>query len=49
MAAAWVPLFVHLGRHPELLERTDNQPLIAVQRWRPMIGEVSYDAAGVLG
>jgi len=49
MALAWIPLFVHLGRHPELLERDEDRALLAVQRSRPIVGVVSYGAAAVLG
>jgi uncharacterized membrane protein len=48
-SAAWVPVFAHLRRHPELLVRAKDQPLLAAQRSRPFIGIVSYAAAGTLG
>jgi TMEM175 potassium channel family protein len=49
MSAAWVPLFGHLGRHPELLERTEDRALLLAQRSRPWVGMASYAAAGLLG
>jgi uncharacterized membrane protein len=48
-SAAWTPVFAHLDRHPELLNRPDDRDLIAAQRSRPLVGVVSYAAAGVLG
>jgi uncharacterized membrane protein len=48
-SAAWVPVFEHLGRHPELLERAEDRPLLLAQRSRPLVGIASYAAAAVLG
>ena len=48
-SAAWVPVFEHLGRHPELLEHAEDRELLVAQRSRPLVGMVSYAAAGVLG
>ena len=48
-SAAWVPVFEYLGRHPELLERPEDQQLLAAQRSRPWVGVVSYAVAGILG
>jgi uncharacterized membrane protein len=49
MSAAWIPVFHHLRRHPELLADPDEVTLIAAQRSRPLVGVVSYAVAGVLG
>jgi uncharacterized membrane protein len=48
-SAAWIPVFPHLSRHPELLERPEEGDLIAAQRSRPWVGVASYAAAGILG
>jgi TMEM175 potassium channel family protein len=49
MSAAWVPLFRHLGRHPELLKDPGDAALLRAQRSRPLVGVVSYAVAGLLG
>jgi uncharacterized membrane protein len=48
-SAAWVPAFEHLRRHPELLNADEDPELVAAQRSRPLVGIVSYGAAGILG
>ncbi|MDO9354788.1 MAG: TMEM175 family protein [Solirubrobacteraceae bacterium] len=48
-SAAWIPVFPHLSRHPELLERPEDGDLIAAQHSRPWVGVASYAAAGILG
>lgn len=48
-SAAWIPVFPHLSRHPELLERPEDSDLIAAQHSRPWVGVASYAAAGILG
>jgi uncharacterized membrane protein len=46
---AWIPVFGHLRRHPELLVDSNEASLIAAQRSRPWVGVVSYAFAAVLG
>jgi uncharacterized membrane protein len=49
MSAAWLPVFGHLRRHPELLQDPTDQQVMARQRPRPIVGMISYAIAGVLG
>jgi uncharacterized membrane protein len=49
MSAAWLPVFPYLGRHPDLLKNPEDAPLLAAQGSRPLVGVVSYAAAGILG
>jgi uncharacterized membrane protein len=49
MSAAWVPVFGHLRRHPELLEDPNESSLVAAQRSRPWVGVISYAIAALLG
>ena len=49
MSSAWIPVFRHLRRHPELLADPSEQGLIAAQRSRPLVGVISYALAGALG
>jgi uncharacterized membrane protein len=49
MSAAWVPVFGHVRRHPELLEDPEERDLIHAQRSRPWVGIASYAIGGLLG
>jgi uncharacterized membrane protein len=49
MAAAWIPLFLHLGRHPELLRDPDRRAAVRGGATRPVLGALGYAAAGLLG
>ncbi|MBO9532039.1 MAG: DUF1211 domain-containing protein [Solirubrobacteraceae bacterium] len=48
-SAAWIPVFPHLSRHPELLANPEEGDLIAAQSSRPWVGVASYGAAGISG
>jgi uncharacterized membrane protein len=48
-SAAWVPVFGHLDRHPELLANPEDRDLLRAQRSRPWVGVVSYTVGGLLG
>ncbi len=49
MSAAWLPAFPYLSRHPELLQPNINPELVAKQKYRPVVGVVSYAIAALLG
>lgn len=49
MAASWIPLFLHLGRHPELLAEPERREAVAHGAWRPALGAAGYAVAGLLG
>lgn len=49
MAAAWIPLFLHLGRHPELLGDPDRRAAVRGGAVRPALGTLGYAVAGLLG
>ena len=49
MSAAWIPVFPHLARRPELLLHPGDAALFARQRQRPLVGVVSYLVAAILG
>jgi uncharacterized membrane protein len=49
MSAAWLPVFPHLCRHPDLLRPNLPSTTFASQVLRPMIGIMLYIAATALG
>ncbi len=49
MSASWLPLFVHLHRHPELARIGVPRGLFAAQLVRPILGVLSYVGAAALG
>lgn len=49
MSASWLPLFVHLDRHPELARSGVPRGLFAAQLVRPILGVLSYVVAAALG
>src|SRR5689334_20293972 len=42
MAAAWIPLSLHLGRHPELLSDPDRRSAVRGGAVRPALGALGY-------
>jgi uncharacterized membrane protein len=49
MSAAWLPVFPHLARHPELLEAEGTMRYFVKQWSRPVVGVAAYLAAAALG
>jgi uncharacterized membrane protein len=49
MSAAWVPLFVYLGRNPWMLDERLPPRRFAIEIVRPAAGAASYVLAAVLG
>ena len=49
MSAAWLPVFPHLCRHPDLLRPVLPATTFAAQVQRPMVGIMLYIAATALG
>ncbi len=49
MSAAWLPVFRHLYRHPELMKPHLSTTAFASQVLRPVIGIALYTAAAALG
>jgi uncharacterized membrane protein len=49
MSAAWLPVFLYLGRHPELLTDGTSAQAFRQQIVRPIFGVVMYVVAALLG
>jgi uncharacterized membrane protein len=49
MSLAWLPLFIYLGRHPELMKPHAKAETFAYEVSRPIVGILSYALAAVLG
>jgi uncharacterized membrane protein len=49
MSAAWLPLFLYLHHHPDLVKKQMSSGSFAAQMLRPTLGVVLYAVAGVLG
>ena len=49
MSSAWLPVFPHLCRHPDLLRPELPATIFVSQVFRPMIGIMLYVAATALG
>jgi len=49
MSAAWLPLFLYLHHHPELVQEKAPSGSFAAQMIRPTLGVCLYTVAGLLG
>ena len=49
MSAAWLPIFLYLARHQELLEENVATRHFGEQYSRPIVGVVAYLVAGIAG
>lgn len=49
MAVSWIPLFLYLGRHPDLLAEPERHDRVTAGAWRPALGAAGYAFAGLLG
>jgi len=49
MSAAWLPVFLYIHNHPELVKERISSRSFAAQMIRPMLGVFLYAVAGVLG
>jgi uncharacterized membrane protein len=49
MSAAWLPVFLHCNRHPELAKPSLSKVFVVQEIYRPIIGIVLYIMAALVG